>query len=257
MGFCMCSWWRYRSMILIFIDRFYYRPVDRHRKKSVDRHRHLHHRPSLIYISFVNFVYRTTRGERRGDLTPAARLQFATNTLGQESARTNPSPPLTTSTTLELQLRARNAETVRLNTRGTTMTAYSTTSGWGFPSSLHGSSTQTRSDAGPQIRPRGMFVELGMGNMAINPHVLYPELVRQFMAKVNVYYASEREKRANEGILTFFIRGIRYRVPLSALNTIYGFQNGELQHAFVPDFAGRSTFWGHIATGFFDSGSAL
>ena len=73
-----------------------------------------------------------------------------------------------------------------------------------------------------------LFVELGMGNLATDPQVLYPEPVRQFMAMVNVYYANERAKRASEGILTFFIRGIRYRVPLSALSTIYGFQNAEL-----------------------------
>ncbi|KAF3601950.1 hypothetical protein F2Q69_00034627 [Brassica cretica] len=102
-----------------------------------------------------------------------------------------------------------------------------------------------------------MFVELGMGNKATNPQVLYPELVHQFMGTVNVYYANEGERRASEGILTFFIRGIRYRVPLSALSIIYGFQNAELQHAVLPDFAGRSTFWEHIATGIFDSGSAL
>ncbi|KAF3503464.1 hypothetical protein F2Q69_00043094 [Brassica cretica] len=77
------------------------------------------------------------------------------------------------------------------------------------------------------------------------------------MATVNVYYTNERAKRANMGILTSFIRGIRYTVPLSAISTIYGFQNGELQHAVVPGFAGRSTFLGHMATDFFDSGSAL
>ena len=95
-----------------------------------------------------------------------------------------------------------------------------------------------------------------MGNMATNAPVLYPEQVHQFMATVNVYYANERAKRANEGILTFLIRGIRYRVPLSTLCSIYGFEN-ECQHAIVPDFAGISTFRGHIATGFFDSAKTL
>ena len=101
-----------------------------------------------------------------------------------------------------------------------------------------------------------LFAEMGMGNMATNPQVLYPELVCQFMATVNVYYTHERAKRANEGVLTFFIRGIRYRVPLSTLCTIYGFEN-ERQHAVVPDFAGISTFWGDIATAFFDSAKTL
>ena len=113
------------------------------------------------------------------------------------------------------------------------------------------------------IRPMGikedledMFVELGVGNMATNPHSLYPELVRQFMATVQVYYANERVKRANEGTLTFFIHIIRYRVPLMTLCTIYGFQNSCLQLASVPGFTGRSQFWEHIASGHFESGSA-
>ncbi|KAL0791221.1 hypothetical protein Bca101_007467 [Brassica carinata] len=102
-----------------------------------------------------------------------------------------------------------------------------------------------------------IFVDLGMGNIATNPHVLYPELIRQFMATVQVNYAHERVRTASEGILSFFICGICYRVPLSALSTIYGFQNTELQHAVVPGFAGRLHFWEHIATGIFDSGPAL
>ncbi|KAF2550072.1 hypothetical protein F2Q68_00034031 [Brassica cretica] len=75
---------------------------------------------------------------------------------------------------------------------------------------------------------KDMFVDLGMGNMATNPHVLYPDMVRQFMATVQVYYNRERVRRASEGTLTFFICGIRYRVPLMTLCTIYGFQNSEL-----------------------------
>ncbi|KAF3610004.1 hypothetical protein DY000_02047962 [Brassica cretica] len=45
-----------------------------------------------------------------------------------------------------------------------------------------------------------LFVELGMGNFATHPQVLYPELVRQFMATVNVYYTHDRAKKANEGV---------------------------------------------------------
>ncbi|KAF3513909.1 hypothetical protein F2Q69_00006851 [Brassica cretica] len=94
-----------------------------------------------------------------------------------------------------------------------------------------------------------LFVELGMGNFATHPQVLDPELVRQFMDTVNVYYIHERANKASEGVLTIFIRGIRYRVPLLTLCTIYGFET-ERQHATVPDFPGIGTFWSHIATGF-------
>ena len=87
-----------------------------------------------------------------------------------------------------------------------------------------------------------MFVELGMGNMVTNRHSLYQEWVCQFMATIHVYYANERVKRANKGTLTFFIRGIRYRVSLMTLCTIYGFQNSWLQRSSVPSFVGRSQF---------------
>ena len=43
------------------------------------------------------------------------------------------------------------------------------------------------------------------------------------MATVQVYNDNEGVRRANEGILTFFIRGIRYRVRLMTLSTIYMF----------------------------------
>ena len=56
--------------------------------------------------------------------------------------------------------------------------------------------------------------------------------------------------------MTFFIRGICYRVPLSTLCTIYGFEN-ERQHTIVPEFPRISTFWEHIATGFFDYAKTL
>ena len=82
-----------------------------------------------------------------------------------------------------------------------------------------------------------------MGNLATNPHVLYPELVRQFMATVNVYYANERAKRANEGVLPFFIYGIRYRVPLLTLCTIYGFKTSVITPSY-PTSQGDRPFGG-------------
>ncbi|KAL0684546.1 hypothetical protein Bca4012_051394 [Brassica carinata] len=76
------------------------------------------------------------------------------------------------------------------------------------------------------------------------------------MATVNVYYTHERAKKASEGVLTFFIRGVRYRVPLLTLCTIYGFET-ERQHATVPDIPRIGTFWSLIATGFFDPAKTI
>ena len=55
---------------------------------------------------------------------------------------------------------------------------------------------------------------------------------------MQVYYSNERVKRANEGSLTFFIRGI---------------QNPEYLRCVVPAFPEQSDFWGHLASGNFYS----
>ncbi|KAF3503019.1 hypothetical protein F2Q69_00042937 [Brassica cretica] len=119
--------------------------------------------------------------------------------------------------------------------------------------SFHRTNEVRRSRRGPSfrhpIRPRGLVHRVGYGKFATHPQVLYPELVCQFMATVNVYYAHESAKKASEGVLTFFICGIRYRVPLLTLCTIYGFET-ERQHVTVPDFPGIGTFWSLITTGF-------
>ena len=60
-----------------------------------------------------------------------------------------------------------------------------------------------------------------------------------------------------EGTLTFFIRGIRYMILLFTLCDIYcdiyRFQNREHSRCVVPALPGQSDFWGHMASGHFDS----
>lgn len=48
--------------------------------------------------------------------------------------------------------------------------------------------------------------------MVTKSYNLFPDLVRHFMPTVQIIYENERVKRANEGTLTFFIIGIRYRI---------------------------------------------
>lgn len=50
--------------------------------------------------------------------------------------------------------------------------------------------------------------------MVTKSYDLYPDLVRHFMATVQIIYNNERVKRANEGNLTFFIKGIKCRIPI-------------------------------------------
>lgn len=72
-----------------------------------------------------------------------------------------------------------------------------------------------------------MIRELGYGHMVTRSFDLYPDLVRQFIATIQVYYTHGRVKRTNEGTLTFLIRDVRYMLPLTKLCEIYGFENLE------------------------------
>lgn len=100
---------------------------------------------------------------------------------------------------------------------------------------------------GFEVDLREMITELGLGHMDSSSYDLYPELVRQFMATVQVYYTNERVKSTNEDTLIFFIRGIRYMLPLLTLCKIYGFENYEYTCCIVPAFSGQSDFWELLA----------
>ena len=71
-----------------------------------------------------------------------------------------------------------------------------------------------------------------------------------------VFYANDRVRRVSKGILTFIVQGIRYRLPLLTLCDIYGFQNRDRSRCIVPPFLRQSVLWGHLASGYFNSGTA-
>jgi len=71
----------------------------------------------------------------------------------------------------------------------------------------------------------GLLDDIGLGTICCRQYDLYPELVRQFMASVRVYYVNDRKRNAQEGALIFFPRNVRYSLPLKALCDIYGFDN--------------------------------
>lgn len=89
-----------------------------------------------------------------------------------------------------------------------------------------------------------MISELGLGTMPSGTHDLYPALVRQFMATAQVSYTNERARRAREGTLSLFARGIRYRISITDLFDIYGFQNPTSTPCAVHVLPGISEFWG-------------
>lgn len=100
-----------------------------------------------------------------------------------------------------------------------------------------------------------MITELGLGTKATGTHNLYPALVRKFMATVQVFYANERVRRVGEGTLSFFDRGIRHKISITDLCTIYMFENPDAEPCEVSAFAGQSRFWSILGTGHFDAGS--
>jgi len=71
----------------------------------------------------------------------------------------------------------------------------------------------------------GLQNDIGLGTICCRQYDLYPELVKQFMASVMVTYLHDRKRNAQEGALIFFIRGVRYSLPLRDLCDIYGFDN--------------------------------
>lgn len=66
--------------------------------------------------------------------------------------------------------------------------------------------------------------KIGLGTICTKQYPVYPDLVRQFVATVRVYYTNERVTRAHEGTLTFMMHNKRYRLPLRNLCDIYGFE---------------------------------
>ncbi|KAL1193972.1 hypothetical protein V5N11_027829 [Cardamine amara subsp. amara] len=94
---------------------------------------------------------------------------------------------------------------------------------------------------------------IGLGTICTKHYELYPDLVRQFMATVQVYY-SATYPRAQEGTLTFFIRGVRYRISIPELCTIFGFAT----HPTGTTLDGNATtdiqtYWSRFAEGRYSS----
>ncbi|KAL1225359.1 hypothetical protein V5N11_009017 [Cardamine amara subsp. amara] len=95
--------------------------------------------------------------------------------------------------------------------------------------------------------------KIGLGTICTKHYELYPDLVRQFMAMVQVYY-SATYPRAQEGMLTFFIRGVRYRISIPELCTIFGFAT----HPTSTTLDGNATtdiqtYWSRFAEGRYSS----
>ena len=59
--------------------------------------------------------------------------------------------------------------------------------------------------------------------MATRAYDLHVDLVRQFMATVEFTYSTSRVRVAGDGTLTFFAKGIRYRISIPELWRIYDF----------------------------------
>jgi len=55
----------------------------------------------------------------------------------------------------------------------------------------------------------GLLDDIGLGTICCRQYDLYPELYRQFMVSVRIYYVNDRKRNAQKGSLIFFIRGVR------------------------------------------------
>ncbi|KAF2615239.1 hypothetical protein F2Q70_00012488 [Brassica cretica] len=102
---------------------------------------------------------------------------------------------------------------------------------------------------------RDMITQLELGIMATRAYDLHVDLVRQFMATVELTYSTSKARVAGDGTLTFFAMGIRYRISIPELCRIYGFDEAAAVSK-IPPFLGLNGFWEIIGTGAWDSNSA-
>ena len=100
-----------------------------------------------------------------------------------------------------------------------------------------------------------MITQLGLGTMATHAYDLHVDLVRQFMATVEFTYNTSKARVTGDGTLSFFARGIQYRISIAELCRIYGFDETATPSK-LPPFLGLNSFWKIICTGARDSNSA-
>ncbi|KAF2578983.1 hypothetical protein F2Q68_00005011 [Brassica cretica] len=100
-----------------------------------------------------------------------------------------------------------------------------------------------------------MITQLGLGTMATRVYDLHVDMVRQFMATVELTYSTSKARVAGDRTLTFFARGIRYKISITELCRIYGF-NEAAAAVRIPPFLGLDGLWEIIGTGAWNSNSA-
>ena len=101
-----------------------------------------------------------------------------------------------------------------------------------------------------------MITQLGLGTMPSRAYDLYPDLVCQFMATVEVTYRTSSARVAGDGTLTFFARGTRYKITITELCRIYGFDESVASYT-VPPFPHLERFWDIVGTGVWDTNRAV
>ncbi|KAL1217936.1 hypothetical protein V5N11_001827 [Cardamine amara subsp. amara] len=99
-------------------------------------------------------------------------------------------------------------------------------------------------------------VRIGLGMMPYDRSPLYPNLARQFLASCHVYYADENAKVAQQGVLTFMCKGMRYRITLTDLCDLYGFKRDATHVTLDTEWDDIKTLWSHIGNGEYDIGSS-
>ena len=95
-----------------------------------------------------------------------------------------------------------------------------------------------------------MIRELDLGSMTIRSYDLYPEHGHS-AGFLHIRESEESQRRSSD----FLHSRHQIQPPFTTLCDIYGFENPEYSRCVVPAFPGQSDFWGHLASGHFDSGT--
>ncbi|KAL1203437.1 hypothetical protein V5N11_014363 [Cardamine amara subsp. amara] len=99
--------------------------------------------------------------------------------------------------------------------------------------------------------------KIGLGTICTKYYDLFPYLVRQFLATTCVYYTNEIIRNVQEGTLTFLIRGVRYRISLRNLCTIYGFDKDKTGTTLSLQYVEIHDYWAKFGNGNYDSKTSM
>ncbi|KFK22747.1 hypothetical protein AALP_AAs50640U000100 [Arabis alpina] len=103
---------------------------------------------------------------------------------------------------------------------------------------------------------RDMLRKMGLGTLAYKTYPLYPDLVRQFLASVELRFKDIAMHTADEGTLSYLCGGVLYEISIGDLCDIYGFDRSIQSCRFPTSFPLAAELWSFLGSGQFYSANS-